>query len=116
MANAVVLTIIVVVVVATFNGVVVTGASVGATAAPVRAVAWDNDPDSPTYKDGSYGRVPMFVNDTTITTTAAAQTAANASLIALLGFSGQVTATAWVNPAMEVGDVLQVERKGLGVT
>jgi hypothetical protein len=99
-----------------YNGVVVTGQSVGNETPPVMAVAWDAEPSSPTYYLGPYGQVPTFVNDTNITTTVAAQTAANSLLGGILGFSAQLTATAWVNPAMEVGDVLRFVRTPLNVS
>jgi hypothetical protein len=99
-----------------FNGVIVTGASAGDELPPVRAVAWDTEPTSPTYYLGPYGQVPMFINDTNITTVADAQASANALLKGQIGFSSQLTVSSWVNPALESGDVIQVERASMQVT
>lgn len=98
-----------------YNGVIVTGASVGTTQTPVRAQAWDDEPSSPTYRYGPYGRVPMFVSDTTITTVAAAQASANALLKGQLGFAEQLSVTSWANPALEAGDVVGVQRLALNI-
>lgn len=98
-----------------YNGVIVIGAAPSSTAAPVTAVAWDTEPSSPTYWKGSYGRVPQVVTDSTVTTVAEAQAEADSLLGGLLGFSAQLTATSWCNPALEVGDVVQVKRTPLGV-
>ena len=99
-----------------FNGVIVTGASPSSEAAPVRAEAWDLEPSSPTYRLGPYGEVPQFVSNSTITTVAAAQAMADSLLRAQIGFASQLQISAWVNPAFEAGDVIQVERMAMHVT
>lgn len=99
-----------------FNGVIVTGESAGDELPPVRAEAWDNEPSSPTYRLGPYGEVPQFVQDSNVKTTAAAQAMADSILKGMLGFSSQLSVTAWVNPVLEAGDVVQVERAKLHVT
>lgn len=98
-----------------YNGVVVTGASVGNTTTAVQATAWDDHPASPTYYLGEYGKVPMFVNDPNISTAAQAQNAASAQLAALLGTSAQLTATASTNPSYEAGDTVAVVRSPMNV-
>lgn len=99
-----------------YNGVIVIGGSVGTSTAAVRAEAWDDEPSSPTYRHGPYGRVPQFVNDSTITTQAAAQAAANHLLKGLLGFSEQLSITAGAaNPALEAGDTVAVKRDRLNI-
>lgn len=99
-----------------FNGVIVTGESAGDELPPVRAEAWDNEPSSPTYRLGPYGEVPQFIQDSNVKTTAAAQAMADSILKGMLGFSSQLSVTAWVNPVLEAGDVVQVERARLNVT
>lgn len=98
------------------NGVIVTGESVGDEKAPVRAESWDNEPSSPTYRLGPYGEVPLFVTDNNVKTVADAQIMADSMLKGMLGFSSQLNVTAWVHPALEAGDVIQVERAKLNIT
>jgi Domain of unknown function (DUF5047) len=98
-----------------FNGVVVTGESIGTDAPPVRAISWDNEPSSPTYHLGPYGEVPQFISDQNITTVDQAQTVADATLLGLLGFSAQLTITAATNPALDAGDTIQVTRAVNGI-
>lgn len=93
-----------------FNGVIVTGESVGDELPPVRAEAWDDEPSSPTYRRGDYGEVPMFITDQNVKTQADAQRIATSVLRGQLGFASQLTVTAWTNPTYEAGDVVQVER------
>ena len=99
-----------------FNGIVLTGESVGDETPPVRAVVWDTEPTSPTYHLGPYGEVPDFVTDPNVKTTAEAENAARSLLQGYLGFSDQLTIVAWPNPALNAGDVVQVERERSGAT
>lgn len=99
-----------------FNGVVVTGESVGDELPPVRAEAWDTEPSSPTYRLGPYGEVPMCVQDSNVKTAADAQAVADSLLKGQLGFASQLTVAGVVNPSYEAGDVIQVERQKLHVT
>lgn len=98
-----------------FNGVVLTGESVGDEEKPVRAVVWDTEPTSPTYHLGPYGEVPMFVTDENVKTEADAQNAANSILQGQLGFSDQLEMAVWPNPALNAGDVVHVKRERSGV-
>lgn len=98
-----------------YNGVVLTGESAGDDTPPVRSVVWDDQPSSPTYYLGPYGKVPTFIQDQTVTTQEQADTAAAAQLNLLLGFSSQLGVTACVNPALDANDVVQVTRARSGV-
>jgi hypothetical protein len=98
------------------NGIVLTGETVGDETAPVRAVVWDTEPTSPTYHLGPYGEVPDFVTDPNVKTTGEAENAARSLLQGRLGFSDQLTIVAWPNPAVNAGDVVQVERERSGAT
>lgn len=98
-----------------YNGVVFTGATIGTSTVAVRAVAWDNEPTSPTYHLGPYGEVPMSLQDTSVTTTDAAQAAADAQLRNLIGFAAQITVSGSVNPAYEGGDPIQVVRQAMNI-
>lgn len=99
-----------------FNGIVLTGESVGDETAPVRAVVWDEEPTSPTYHLGPYGEVPDFITDPIVKTEAEAENAARSLLQGRLGFSDQLSITAWPNPAQNAGDVVRVERERSGAT
>lgn len=99
-----------------FNGIVLTGESVGDETPPVRAVVWDDEPTSPTYHLGPYGEVPDFVTDPNVKTAEEAENAARSLLQGRLGFSDQLSITAWPNPAQNAGDVVQVERERSGAT
>lgn len=98
-----------------YNGVVLTGEAAGDDTPPVRSVVWDDDPSSPTYYLGPYGKVPDFITDSTVTTQEDADTAAAAQLNQILGFSSQLKVTAGVNPALDCGDVVRVTRQRSGV-
>jgi len=92
----------------TYNYVICYGESVD-NAVPVQAIAFDNDPNSPTYYLGPYGIVSTTFQSAMITTTAQAQAAANALLLAVKGASENVALTVVPNPALEPGDVVTVE-------
>lgn len=90
-----------------YNAVVATGEAAD-TQAPVRAVAFDNNPLSPTYFSGAFGPVPRFYSSPFITTQAQAQSAAESILRQQLGLPYSVDFTAVPNPALEPGDPIQV--------
>lgn len=99
-----------------FNGVVVVGESPGDGLAPVRAEAWDMDPSSPTYRFGPYGEVPYVHTDQNVKTADDAQIVANQILQSMLGYTSQLSITTMVNPLLEAGMVVQVERAKSYVT
>lgn len=90
-----------------YNGVVVTGEGTDIDP-PVRAVAWDTDPTSPTYYLSGFGQVPYFFTSAVLTTLAAAQKAANTLLARLKGRFQQLSFPTIVNPALEPLDVVSV--------
>lgn len=90
-----------------YNAVVATGEA-GDTTAPARAVSYDLNPNSPTYYNGSFGKVPRFYSSPFITTNTQAQTAADALLRQQLGLPYQVYLSSIANPALEPYDVLSV--------
>lgn len=98
------------------NGIVVEAQSTSSEKPPVRAEAWDNEPFSPTYWKGAYGRFPKFVQDNNITTVPQAQAMADSLVKGLLGSASQLTVTSWTNPALEAGDVIEVKRDRLRVS
>lgn len=90
-----------------YNAVVATGESIG-DAPPVRAVAYDNDPSSPTYFFGPFGRVPRFFSSSFMTTTDQCQDAANSILAQSIGLPYVVEFGVVPNPALEGWDVIDV--------
>lgn len=90
-----------------YNGVVATGEGAD-TKPPVRAVVVDNDPDSPTYWGGAFGKVPRFYSSPFITTTSQATTAGTAILRQSLGVPYNVSFGTVPNPALEPLDSVTV--------
>jgi Domain of unknown function (DUF5047) len=90
-----------------YNAAVVTGQGAD-NASPLRAVAFDDNPDSPTYYRGRFGPVPQFFTAPTIIDNPTAQVAANALLMRSIGLPYEVDFQAVPNPALEPWDVLEV--------
>lgn len=92
-----------------YNGVVVSSQGT-ATSVPVRAIAWDENPNSVTYRYGAFGQVPYFYESSLITT---AEQAGQTALALLRKATGVAEAIAWsqiVNPAHDVLDVVRIQR------
>lgn len=103
-----------------YNGVVVTAEN-SELEPPIRAEAWDTNPDSPTYYDPDrpgdsvYGAVPYFMSSQYITTQQQAQDAAYANVSRVTGVIEAVNFEAVANPAHEGGDVITVVRQSMEV-
>lgn len=95
----------------TFNYVVVRGESTS-TKNPVSAYAFDDDPSSPTYVNGPYGTVVQRLVFPLITTQEQAQAAADAILLNSLGAADTVTISTVPMPALEPGDIVEVNVPG----
>lgn len=103
-----------------YNVVVANGESTASDLPPVGpGIAWDNDPDSPTYAGpdpvnfpelaGPFGVVPRFYSSPLLTSLSGCQVAAQSLLADALGLHKTVSFDSVVNPAIEPGDVLLVE-------
>jgi hypothetical protein len=90
------------------NGVLARGENTVEFAPPVEYLAVDNDPNSPTYWGGRYGRRPMFYSSSTLTTVAACTQAANLKLAAAKAPNASGDISSLPNPALEPGDVFRV--------
>lgn len=90
-----------------YNAVVATGEGAD-TASPVRAIAIDANPNSPTYYHGRFGPVPRFYSSPSITTGAQAGAAATSMLRKQLGLRYEVNLAAVANPALEPWDPVRV--------
>jgi hypothetical protein len=91
----------------TYNAVVASGEGADSSA-PIRAVAIDNNPLSPTYFFGRFGQVPTFFTSPLITTNAQAQASAQSLLNKQLGLPYTINFGTIVNPALEPYDVVRV--------
>ncbi|MEU0992013.1 DUF5047 domain-containing protein [Streptomyces sp. NPDC005953] len=88
------------------NGWLVRGENTEVGIAPVSQLVVDNDPGSPTYWGGPFGRRPDFYSSPTITTSAAALAAGTLKLRASMAPTATADLTSLPNPALEPGDVL----------
>ena len=92
------------------NIVVAIGESVSGNNPSYYGIARDEDPLSPTYYLGPYGKVPRFFSSQYIHTQAQADLVATRQLQEHLGVSRTMTFTAVPNPALEPGDTVRVVR------
>lgn len=92
-----------------YNAVVALGESVNDTP-PVRGIAIDSDPNSPTYWFGNFGKVPRFFSSSFITTEGQALTAARGILQKTLGLPHSVNFASISNPALEPLDAIIIDQ------
>lgn len=90
-----------------YNGVVVEGQS-DATSPPIMAVATFDDATSPIRWGGPFGKVAVYVTNTSAQDAAQAQAAAESLLNLRLKQTRQLTLTSSPNPALEAGDTIRV--------
>ncbi|MEO3976296.1 DUF5047 domain-containing protein [Streptomyces sp. CAU 1734] len=90
------------------NAVLARGENAADGVAPVQWLATDDDPGSPTYWGGPYGRRPDFYSSSTLTTVSACRQAAELRLRAARAPNARGDFSAVPNPALEPGDVLRV--------
>lgn len=81
----------------------------------IRAVASDDDPSSPTFAGGRYGRRTTTIKNQYFSSVRQAQQAAAAALAYELGRSETVDFSAVPNPGLDVGDVVTVDRPRAGL-
>jgi hypothetical protein len=98
-----------------YNAVFATGERTGDTPPPSGS-AVDDNPLSPTYYYGRFGRVPRFYASPLLTTSAQCADAARSILNRELGTTQQVSFGALVNPALEPGDVVTITRDRAGIS
>lgn len=95
----------------TRNGIVMTGEGTNVDP-PVRAVVFDEDPTSPTYRYGPFGERPEFISSPLVLTTADATTAAAAELTKRKGAEEAVEWTQICDPSLDAGDVIKIRNTG----
>jgi hypothetical protein len=94
-----------------FNAVVVTADGADTSAAPL-AVAYDNNPESPTYYYGTFGKIPEFWSSPLVTTAAQAQAAAALILARAITLPLQADFSSVPNPALEPLDAVSLTYPG----
>lgn len=97
-----------------YNGVIATAENTELPA-PLRAVAWDDDPGSPTYYLGKFGKVPRRWSTPLVTSQGQLDQAAQSMLDGLLGANEDVSFRQVVNPALDANDVVEVTRTRAGL-
>ncbi|OUD04708.1 DUF5047 domain-containing protein [Streptomyces swartbergensis] len=90
------------------NGVLARGENASENVLPISYLAVDDDPTSPTYWGGPYGRRPKFISSSAYTTLNACAQAANAELAKSKAPNASGDISSLPNPALESGDVLRV--------
>lgn len=98
----------------TYNGVIAIGSNSNSDEI-FRAEAWDEDPESPTYRYGNFGSVPRFYSSPMIQTTAAARKVANALLNRSKGAQESISWNQIVDPSLEAGDLIKLQNRGTKV-
>ena len=93
----------------TYNRIVVIGEGSGLEE-PVRGVATDEDPASPTYILGPYGTVTQIIRSSMVLTNIQAQDAARAALLRNKGMTEAIEMDIIPMAALEPGDILVVNR------
>ena len=81
----------------------------------IRAVAYDDDPSSPTFAGGRYGFRPIAIANQHFSTVEQAQQAASGRLVYELGRAETVSFTAVPDPGLDVDDVVTVNRPRAGL-
>jgi hypothetical protein len=99
---------------AAFNKIIVTGENTDGSDV-FRGVAVDDDPLSPTFYGGPFGKVPEFQSWSMIESDAQAQEVANNALARQIGAPSTVSFGMVPNPALEPDDSVLISRPGIGV-
>lgn len=90
------------------NGILASGENTADNVPPVSYLATDDDPGSPTYWGGPFGRRPDFYSSSTLISLAACQQAANLKLAQGKAPNASGDISSLPNPALEAGDVLRL--------
>ncbi|MCY0926221.1 DUF5047 domain-containing protein [Streptomyces sp. H27-H1] len=97
---------------AVYNAVVVIGENTSSGNAPVSAIAYDDDPTSPTRWGGPYGKVPLSYPSALLTSSADCQAVADSMLFDATAANVQVAINAIPNPALEAADCVRARYAG----
>lgn len=91
----------------TYNGVTAVGEGSGLLI-PYKATVWDEDPASPTYYLGSFGKRPRVYSSPNLYSKADAVRAANGQLKKTLGVTETVSWSQIPDPSLQPGDGVQI--------
>lgn len=91
----------------TYNGVIAVGSNSNSDTI-YRAEAWDEDPESPTYRFGKFGSVPRFYASPMIQTQRAAEKVAVAILNRSKGAQESISWNQITDPSLEAGDLISL--------
>lgn len=95
-----------------YNACVASGQQMSESIPQVLVTVVDNNPTSPTYWSGSFGKVPQFYSSSFITTTDQATSAATSLLLQSTGLPYSVSFGHVPNPALEPLDPITVNYPG----
>lgn len=98
----------------TYNGVRAVGEGSGLLQI-ASATVWDDDPTSPTYYLGSFGRRLRVYSSPLLITNADAKQAARLQLSKTAGVAENLTWNQIVDPSLDVGDAVTIVRSSMGV-
>lgn len=93
-----------------YNALVVTGEGPDENS-PVKAVAVDSNPSSPTRFGGPFGKIPRFFHSPILTTQGQAETAAAGMMRRAIGLPHNVDLTSVVNPSLLPFEAIRVRYK-----
>ncbi len=77
---------------------------------PIRSLQYDNDPNSPSYYGGPYGKVTEFYADPLTTSQSQADAHALGRLRKILGLAESITLSTIPHPAHDAGDAVHATR------
>jgi hypothetical protein len=92
----------------TYSAVVANGSQIDGTPPFPPQIAYDDDPNSPTYWRGDFGLVPYFMSSDLFSTASQANFAARTRLPLVTAPHAQVDIEAECNPALEGFDTIAV--------
>lgn len=98
-----------------YNAVIAYSSNPTSSGAIPRAIVRDNDPTSPTYYFGPFGKKPRRYSSPLITSQTQAVNAAAGLLRQVLGVAQSLDLSVVPNPALEPGDVVAVRRQKLAI-
>jgi len=99
-----------------FNRSIVTGENLSDDGPPARGIATDDNPLSPTYYFGPFGKVPDLFHSAMIVGDAQAADVAAARLARQLGIAQSVSFGTVVNPKLEPSQIVRIIRERAGVS
>lgn len=98
----------------TYNGVIVR-ASAPWLLFPIEGEAWDDDPTSPTWREGPFGEAPKVIDDPVVTSVPQCEAAALTELRKILGKAEEISFETLVDPRVDGGAVIVLRESASNV-